>query len=118
MKALRIIQIIILIVFVGYLLWVNNYNRTWIGLPYLIDLPIGVVLGAALFLGWLVGWTFGRSGAWSKNREVAKLKKRLAELERSEPKVTAVNITRDAEPPVIPDRTGTVQRSTSEYENL
>jgi uncharacterized integral membrane protein len=117
-KALRIIQIIILIALAGYLVWVNNYNREWIGLPYIIDLPVGVVLGAALLIGWLVGWLFGQAGGWSKNREISKLKKRVAELERQEPKVTAVNITRDAEPPVIPDRTGTVQRGTSEYENL
>jgi hypothetical protein len=122
-KALRIIQILILIALVGYLLWINNYNREWIGLPYIIDLPVGVVLGIALFLGWFVGWLFGQTGSWSKNREISRLKKRVAELEKGEPRVTAVNISRDAEPPVIPDRTpapstSTTPRNSSEYENL
>lgn len=122
MKAFRIFQIILLVVLVGYLLWVNNYNREWIGLPYLIDLPVGLVLGAALLIGYFFGWLFGQAGGWSKNRELSKLKKRVAELERNEPKVTAVNITRDSDTPIIPDRAPTPgttpQRSTSEYENL
>jgi hypothetical protein len=118
MKALRIIQIILLIIVVAYLFLINNYNPNWTELPFLISLPSAVVLSIGILLGYLAGWVFGRGGTWSKTREVSKLKKRLAELERSEPKVTAVNITRDAEAPVIPDRTGTVQRGTSEYENL
>jgi protein-S-isoprenylcysteine O-methyltransferase Ste14 len=117
-KALRIIQIILLLVVVAYLFLINNYNPNWTELPFLISLPSALVLAIGILLGYLAGWLFGRSGNWGKNRETAKLKKRLAELERQEPKVTAVNITRDTETPIIPDRTGTVQRGTSEYENL
>lgn len=119
MKALRIVQIILLLALVGYLFWINTSGQ-WISLPYLIDLPVGIVLGAGIFLGWLVGWFFGQMGTWSKNRELSRLKKRVAELEKQEPRVTAVNISRDSETPVIPDRTvaSTNPRATSEYENL
>jgi uncharacterized integral membrane protein len=122
-KALRIIQILLLIIVVAYLFLINNYNPSWTELPFLISLPSAIVIAAGILLGYLCGWLFGRSGSWSKNREVSRLKKRIAELEKSEPRVTAVNITRDAETPVIPDRspapnTPTTQRSTSEYENL
>jgi Lipopolysaccharide assembly protein A domain len=117
-KALRIIQIILLIAVVAYLFLINNYNPNWTELPFLISLPSALVIAVGVLLGYLAGWLFGRSGTWGRTREVSRLKKRLAELERSEPKVTAVNITRDQEPPVIPDRTPTTQKGTSEYENL
>lgn len=122
MKALRIIQIILLVVVVAYLFLINNYNPNWTELPFLISLPSALVLAIGILLGYLAGWLFGRGGTWSKNREVSKLRKRVTELERSEPTVTAVNITRDSETPIIPDRSPapntTTQRNTSEYENL
>jgi uncharacterized membrane protein (DUF485 family) len=119
-KALRIIQIVILLALVAYLFLMNNYNPQWLELPFLISLPSALVVGIGLLLGWFVGWIFGQSGNWSKNRELSRLKKRVAELEKQEPRVTAVNISRDPETPVIPDRTvaGTNPRTTSEYENL
>jgi uncharacterized integral membrane protein len=120
-KAFRIIQIVILVALVGYLFWLNNWNSQWIELPFLISLPSGVIIGAGILLGWIIGWAFGGSGTWSKTREVSRLKKRIAELEKGEPRITAVNISRDAEPPVIPDRapgTATTARNMSEYENL
>jgi uncharacterized integral membrane protein len=120
-KALRIIQIILLLIVVAYLFLINNYNPSWTELPFLISLPSAIVIASGILIGYLAGWAFGRSGTWSKNRELSKLKKRVAELEKGEPRVTAVNISRDAEPPVIPDRTPstpTTPRNTSEYENL
>jgi uncharacterized integral membrane protein len=119
-KALRIVQIIILIALVAYLFLMNNYNPQWLELPFVISLPSALVVGIGLVVGWLVGWAFGQSGNWSRNRELSRLKKRVAELEKQEPRVTAVNISRDAETPVIPDRTvaGPNSRATSEYENL
>jgi uncharacterized membrane protein (DUF485 family) len=119
-KALRIVQIVILLALVAYLFLMNNYNPQWLELPFLISLPSALVVGIGLVVGWLVGWAFGQSANWSKNRELSKLKKRVAELEKQEPRVTAVNISRDPEPPVIPDRTvaGPGSRATSEYENL
>jgi uncharacterized integral membrane protein len=116
-KALRIVQIILLLALVAYLFLISNYNPTWTELPFLFSLPSALVLGIALAVGWLIGLLFGQSGTWSKNREVSRLKKRVAELERQEPKVTAVNISRDQEPPVIPDRTA-AGPANSEYENL
>jgi uncharacterized membrane protein (DUF485 family) len=119
-KALRIVQIIILIALVAYLFLMNNYNPQWLELPFIISLPSALVVGIGLLLGWLVGWFFGQSANWSKNRELSKLRKRVADLEKLEPRVTAVNISRDPETPVIPDRTvgNTNPRATSEYENL
>jgi uncharacterized integral membrane protein len=116
-KALRIVQIIVLLVLVAYLFLMNNYNPTWLELPFVIALPSALVVGLGMLVGWLVGWAFGQGSTWSKNREIKGLKKRLAEFERQEPKVTAVNISRDPETPVIPDRSATF-KATSEYENL
>lgn len=121
MKAFRIIQIVLLLIVVAYLFLINNYNPNWTELPFLISLPSAVVIALAILIGYLAGWAFGRSSTWGKTREVSRLKKRITELEKGEPRVTAVNISRDAEPPVIPDRapgTSTTQRNTSEYENL
>jgi uncharacterized membrane protein (DUF485 family) len=119
-KALRIVQIIILVALVAYLFLMNNYNPQWLELPFLISLPSALVVGIGLLLGWLVGWFFGQSANWSKNRELSRLRKRVADLEKQEPRVTAVNISRDPETPIIPDRTAapTSSRATSEYENL
>ncbi len=118
MKAFRIIQIIVLVVIVAYLFLVNNYNPTWTELPFLFSLPSAVVIAIALAFGWLIGWLFGLSSTWGKTREVSRLKKRVAELERNEPTVTAVNIGREPEAPVIPDRSPAVSGGNSEYENL
>jgi uncharacterized membrane protein (DUF485 family) len=115
-KAFRIIQIILLVLVVGYLFWLNAFNPTWIEIPLLFSLPAALAIGIGVIVGWLVGWFTGRSSSWSKGREIKKLNKRIAELESQTPAIRAATPTGETAP-IIPDRSGTF-RTDSEYENI
>lgn len=118
MKAFRIIQIILLIALVGYLFWLNTFpSNNWIYLPLLFSVPAGVVLGAALILGWLLGWFGGRTALWAKGREIKKLQKRVTELEAQTTAVRVVAPENKDATPIIPDRSGNFQAD-SEFENI
>jgi uncharacterized integral membrane protein len=116
-KALRIIQILILLVIAAYLFLINNNNASYLDMPFLISMPPALVIAIALVLGWFVGWLGGRAPMWRRNREVSKLQKRITELENQPPVVRATKITEESGTPIIPDRSGTFQTD-SEYENL
>jgi uncharacterized membrane protein (DUF485 family) len=116
MKAFRIVQIILLVLVIGYLFWLHGFNPTWIEIPLLFSLPAAVVIGIALVVGWLVGWLSGRNALWGKGREIKKLNKRIAELE-SQTMVRSGKTTEESAAPIIPDRSGNFQ-SNSEFENI
>jgi hypothetical protein len=115
-KAFRIVQIVVLVLVLGYLFWLNGFNPTWIEIPLLFSLPAAVVIGLGMVLGWLVGWLGGRSALWGKGREIKKLNKRVAELESQTPLRTG-KTTEESAAPIIPDRSGNFQ-SDSEFENI
>jgi Lipopolysaccharide assembly protein A domain len=117
MKALRIIQILILLVVAAYLFLINNNNASYLDMPFLISMPPALVIAIALLLGWFVGWLGGRAPLWRKNRELNKLQKRMTELENQSPAIRSTKITEESGTPVIPDRSGTFPTD-SEYENL
>lgn len=100
MKALRIVQIVVLVALVGYLSLLHQANPANLALPFMISTPPAFVVAIALALGWLVGWLPGTLSGWRRERELRRAQRRIAELEAQ---------LLPAEPdewtqPVIPDR--------------
>lgn len=101
MKAVRILQVLLVIVLGGYFLLVDAANPTLLSLPFFLPLPPALVVALALVLGWLIGWTPGRIATWRKSRELHRMQRRVAELERHVPSYDKGAIENT---PVIPDR--------------
>jgi uncharacterized integral membrane protein len=101
-KALRLVQLVLLIAVVAYLVMMHNANPTNLILPFMLPLPPVAVIVVALIGGWLVGWLPGRLTLWRKKREVRGLQKRVAELEQHVPRYEQGDDKNDT--PVIPDR--------------
>lgn len=101
MKAVRILQVIVLLLLLTYFVLLHAANPILLNLPFFLPMPPSVVLGLALVLGWLIGWIPGRVVMWRRQREITRLERRIAELEQHLPSY-------DQEPedatPVIPDR--------------
>ena len=94
MKVVRIVQLLLVLVLIGYLLILHNLNPQTIILPFLFALPTALVLTVAIILSFLVGWgvSLGRIFGGLTGR-IGRLERRLIEL-GGEPLT-----------PVIPDRT-------------
>ena len=101
MKAVRILQVFVLLAFLTYFVLLHAANPTMLSLPFFLPAPPALVLAVALLLGWLIGWVPGRIASWRQSRELTRLERRVAELEQHLPSY-------DKEPfrstPVIPDR--------------
>jgi len=102
-KALRIVQLVVLVLLALYLVAFNNLNPDPLTLPLLpmvIPLPPVLILVAALVGGWLVGWLPARIQLWRRNREVRRLRDQVEELD-SHGRFTGYD---RPQAPVIPDR--------------
>jgi uncharacterized integral membrane protein len=99
-KALRVAQIVALVLIAIYVLLFHNVNPDHVRLPLLFSMPPAVVVALAAVLGWLVGWLPSRTRAWRLERRLHR-----AEADR-EVLATELERTRRGEPsdPVIPDR--------------
>jgi uncharacterized integral membrane protein len=99
-KALRIVQIVALVLVAVYLVLFHYANPETVRLPLLISVPPSLVVVLAVVLAWLAGWLPGRARLWGLERRL-----RRAEADRQ---VLAGEIdrARRGEPsdPVIPDR--------------
>ncbi len=117
MKVARILQFLVLLALAGYLLLLHNGNAVNVNLPFLIDLPAALVLAVALALGWFLGWFPAWLVSWRKERELRRLRRRLAELEQR-PDYQAARL--EPSEPVIPDRTGVypTPKESPDYENF
>ena len=103
MKVFRIIQVIGFVIVLAYLVLLHQAND-YINLPFVIPAPPAIVIGLALFLGFIWGWIPGRIGVWRRRQEIRKLNKRIRELEQHLPTYAKSN--KDEKEPIIPDRTG------------
>ena len=114
MKAVRILQVIALLLLLTYFVLLHAANPIMLSLPFFLPLPPALVVGFVLVLGWLIGWTPGRVAAWRRQREITQLRRRIAELEQHLPSY-------DKEPidntPVIPDRMPTEAERASDRQN-
>ncbi len=100
MKALRIAQVIALVLVAVYVLLFHNANPGTIELPLLGRVPPSLLVVSVAVLAWLIGWLPGRLRSWRLERKLAAtqaerdtLSTDLARAQRSEPS-----------DPIIPDR--------------
>lgn len=115
MKGVRIVQLILVVLVAVYLWLFHSANPDLVELPltraFLPQLPVGFVVIAALLVGWLIGFLPGRIILWSRNRELRRANRELAEL-RVRPEAPA-NVYQTGTyyapegMPVIPDRRDT-----------
>ena len=101
MKAVRIVQILVLVALAVYFILLHAANPTLLNLPFFLPLPPALVVVLALVVGWLIGWLPGRIASWRRSREVQRLRHRVAELEQHVP---SYDKTPEQNTPVIPDR--------------
>jgi len=101
LKAVRLLQIVLLIAAVLYLVLLHDMNDLNVVLPFLIPVPPALAIVAALGIGALLGWLPGLPRRIARGRELRNLRKRLAELEGG----AAVTSSKPfSQRPVIPDR--------------
>ncbi|MEX2542282.1 MAG: lipopolysaccharide assembly protein LapA domain-containing protein [Trueperaceae bacterium] len=100
MKAVRLLQIVIVLAAGAYLVLLHDMNEVNVVLPFLLSLPPAAVVVIALALGWLLGWLPPAVRGMRRGRELRQLRRRVAELEQDDYVQTADGL----EPPVIPDR--------------
>lgn len=100
MKALRIAQVVLLVLVAIYVLLFHNLNRDYVRLPGFLSMAPAFVVTLAALIGWLVGWLPGRLRNWRLKRDLHRveadrdlLAREIERLQRVEPSQ-----------PVIPDR--------------
>jgi uncharacterized integral membrane protein len=116
-KAVRLLQIVIVLAAGAYLLLLHDMNSARVALPFLFSLPPAVALLFALILGWLLGWLPATIRGVRRTRELKRLRQRVSELEQE----TAGHTPEDFDTPVIPDRTPAEteeQEAMERHENL
>ena len=100
MKALRIIQIVALVLVAVYLVLFHYANPETVRLPLLISVSPSLVVVLAVAIAWLSGWVPGRTRIWSLERRLRRAEADLVVLNGE------LESHRRGEPsdPVIPDR--------------
>ncbi|MFU8887796.1 MAG: hypothetical protein ACNA8N_04235 [Trueperaceae bacterium] len=100
MKALRIAQVIALVLVAIYVLLFHNANPGTVEMPLVGPVPPSLLVAVVGVVAWLIGWLPGRLRNWRLERKVAAtqaerdaLSTDLARARRSEPS-----------DPIIPDR--------------
>ncbi len=120
MKAVRIVQLLLIVLAAVYLWLFHSANPGYVQLPWPLNLvlanqPVGFVVIAAVIIGWLIGWVPPRIVLVRRNRQLRRLQNELAEERRrtapydtqGDPYYTQSVIpdrTYDRDVPVIPDR--------------
>lgn len=106
MKALRIVQLVALVLVAVYVVLFHYANPETVRLPLLISVPPSLIVVLTALIAWFVGWLPGRTRLWRLGRRL-----RRVDADRQ---VLAGEIdrTRRGEPsdPVIPDRDAAVRR--------
>jgi membrane protein YdbS with pleckstrin-like domain len=99
-KAVRIVQLVLLVLLAVYLWIFHSVNEMTVTLPLLPSMRPGAVVVIAIVLTYLVGWVPGRYRVWRLERKLEALRAERDELAtRVRPREY------DTPPaPVIPDR--------------
>lgn len=100
MKAIRIAQVIVLVLLAVYVAIFHAANPETVRLPGLISLPIALVVALGMLVAWFVTWLPARVRVWRLERKLEKVRsERDRLLDQLYPAGVDAN---DA--PVIPDR--------------
>ncbi len=99
MRIVRVIQIVIAVLAIVYVAIMQNANPAPLALPGLLPLPVWLVIVLTAVASFLAGWLPATLRAWRRRREVARLERRVADLESHVPSYDRVSSA-----PVIPDR--------------
>jgi uncharacterized integral membrane protein len=99
-KALRIAQVIALVLVAVYVLLFHNANPGTVDMPLLPAMPPALLVATVAVVAWLIGWLPGRLRIWRLERKLA-----AAHAERDSLSTDLAHARR-AEPsdPIIPDR--------------
>lgn len=100
MKAIRIAQVVALVLLAVYVAIFHAANPETVRLPGLLSLPIALVMTLAMVLAWLVGWLPAKARVWRLERKLSTIR---AERDRLLAQIEPTAIGEDGEP-VIPDR--------------
>lgn len=100
MKAVRIVQVVVLVLVAVYLAVLHVANPERIPLPGMISLPVALVLAVAIVVAWLAGWAPARVRVWRLERKLSAVRderdRLLAQLDPAR--------SPSGSGPVIPDR--------------
>jgi hypothetical protein len=100
-KAIRIVQVILLVLLAAYVAIFHAANPENVRLPGLMSMPIALVVALGMVVAWLLGWLPARLRIWRLERKLAILRsERDRLLDELEP--PGAGSPRPA--PVIPDR--------------
>jgi uncharacterized integral membrane protein len=99
-KAIRIAQVIALVLLAIYLWVFHNVNPEYISLPLAISMPPALIVLIAIILTWFIAWLPARTKVW-------RLQRRLKQVTQERDALAARFAPHGHEPgdgPVIPDR--------------
>ena len=71
MKAIRIAQVVALVLLAVYVAIFHAANPETVRLPGLLSLPIALVMALAMVLAWLVGWLPTKARVWRLERKLS-----------------------------------------------
>jgi len=99
-KALRIAQVIALVLVAVYVLLFHNANPGMVELPLAGPVPPSLLVATVAVVAWLIGWLPGRMRTWRLERKLT-----AAQAERD---TLSTDLARARRPepsdPIIPDR--------------
>jgi hypothetical protein len=99
-KAIRIAQVVALVLLAFYLWVFHNVNAEFIRLPLLPSMPPALVVLVTIALTWLITWLPARARLWNVKRRLRQVTAERDELvQRLSPYAGD-----DPDSPVIPDR--------------
>ncbi|MFO8149595.1 MAG: hypothetical protein R6T93_04835 [Trueperaceae bacterium] len=100
MKALRIAQVIALVLVAVYVLLFHNANPGTVEMPLFGPMPPSLLVAAVAVVAWLIGWLPGRLRIWRLERKLTATQAERDTLS------TDLDRARRSEPsdPIIPDR--------------
>ncbi len=100
MKAIRIVQVIVLVLLAAYVAVFHAANPETVRLPGLISMPVAIVVALGMLVAWFVGWLPARLRIWRLERKLATVRsERDRLLDQLEPDGLG-----PIRAPVIPDR--------------
>ena len=74
MKAIRVVQVVLLVLIAVYVAVFHAANPENVRLPGLLSLPFAAVLAIAMLLAWFVGWLPARLRVWRLERKIDALR--------------------------------------------